>query len=518
MMPYTVPDLLRGNGPQAMRRTAVIDGARCASYADLAEGARAYAGVLAELKVGPGERVALLLPRSIEALAAFFGAQYAGTVTVFISERLRPRQVAQIIADAGAAVAFTTPRLQPLLQDCRLAPDRIVDISTARRAPGAGVPARAIGRDLAVLAYTSGSTGSPKGVMLTHDALIAGTVIVADYLDLTCSDRTLALLPWSFDYGLNQALSTLYTGGTVVIQRSAFPPELCRTLADASVTGLAGVPSLWGLLRQRHSPFFQQQFGDLRYVTNSGGALSPDLVRDIRRAHPQAGLYLMYGLTEAFRSTYLAPELADTRPDSIGQAIPNTEILVVSDGRPCGPGEPGELVHRGPTAGLGYWQDAEATARTFRAHPFALADPARPETVVYSGDYVRADADGYLYYLGRRDEQFKSRGIRVSPAEIEAEILSSGMIAEAVVFSRGGTAIDPVIVAAVLPADQDSFSLPVLMDYCRSELPPHMLPARVVPVPAMPRTSTGKTDRAAVRTRLAAAGVLADDQLPAPGR
>jgi len=426
MMPYTVPDLIRDKSPRGLERTAVADGARRASYADLIAGARTYAGALAQLNVSPGERVGLLLPRSIEALAAFFGAQLAGAVTVFVSERLRPRQVAHIVADSGVTAAFTIPRLQPLLRDSRLAADRIIDVRSAGYAPAARTPIRAIGRDLAALAYTSGSTGLPKGVMLTHDALIAGTVIVADYLDLTRSDRVLALLPWSFDYGLNQALSTLYAGGTVVIQRSAFAPDLCRTLADASVTGMAGVPSLWGLLRQKQSPFLKQRFGELRYLTNSGGALAPGLVRDMRRAHPQAELYLMYGLTEAFRSTCLPPELADTRPDSIGQAIPNTEVLLVSDdGRPCGPGEPGELVHRGPTAGLGYWQDAEATARTFRAHPFAPAGAGPSETVVYSGDYAQADGDGYLYYLGRRDEQFKSRGIRTSPAEIEAEILGS---------------------------------------------------------------------------------------------
>jgi acyl-CoA synthetase (AMP-forming)/AMP-acid ligase II len=511
-MLYTVPDLLMSGGRQRRQRIAVIDGGTSASYEDLAAGAARYSQMISRLGVLPGDRVALLLPRSIETLAVFFGAQLAGAVTVFISERLRPRQIAQILGDAEAAAIFTIPRLRALLRDSPVAPDRVIDIGGAARESAATARARVIGRDLAVLAYTSGSTGRQKGVMLTHDALMSGAAIVADYLGLSSADRTLALLPWSFDYGLSQVLSTLHAGGTVVVQRSAFPPQLCRTLADAGVTGMAGVPSLWGLLRQRHSPFLKLQFSALRYLTNSGGPLSADLVRDIRQSHPQAALYLMYGLTEAFRSTYLPPDLADTRPASIGKAIPDTEILVVSDdGRPCRAGEMGELVHRGPTAALGYWRDVGATARVFRAHPCPPERPGAPETVVYSGDYVRADAEGYLYYLGRRDELFKSRGTRVNPAEIEAEIVGSGMVAEAAVFSARGHGADPVIVAAVLPADRRSFQLSELADYCRSEMPAHMLPAEIVPMPALPRTPTGKTDRAALRGRLAAAGTLGDD-------
>jgi len=518
-MPYTVPDLLMGGGRQRRQRIAVIDGGNSASYEGVAAGAARYSQIIAQLGIAPGDRVALLLPRSIETLAVFFGAQLAGAVTVFISERLRPRQIAQILVDAGAAAIFTTPRLRPLLRDSRLAPDRVIDVGRGARGSAPPARARVIGQDLAALAYTSGSTGPPKGVMLTHDALISGAAIVADYLRLSSADRTLALLPWSFDYGLSQVLSTLYAGGTIVIQRSAFPPELCRTLAGTGVTGMAGVPSLWGLLRQRNSPFLKLQFGELRYLTNSGGPLPAGLVQDIRRSHPQAALYLMYGLTEAFRSTYLPPDLADTRPTSIGAAVPNTEILVVSDeGRPCRAGETGELVHRGPTAALGYWRDPEATARVFRARPFAPARPGAPETVVYSGDYVRADSEGYLYHLGRRDELFKSRGMRVNPAEIEAEILGSGMVTEAAVFSTGSRGPDPVIVAAVLPADMRSFELSELADYCRGELPSHMLPAEIVPMRALPRTPTGKTDRIALRARLAAAGTLADGPRTEAGR
>ncbi|MGH8900428.1 MAG: AMP-binding protein [Egibacteraceae bacterium] len=506
-----MPELLAARSRQTQRRIAVIDGGDSVSYEELAEGAYQYAALIRQLKIAPGDRVALLLPRSIEALAVFFAAQFAGAVAVFISDRLRPHQVGYVISDAGASALFTTARLRPLLRDTRLAPNRVIDVGGCTSISSDLAPTRVIGKDLALLAYTSGSTGPPKGVMLTHDALVAGAAIVADYLGMTSADRTIAVLPWSFDYGLNQVLSTLYVGGTVVIQRSAFPPELCRTLIAARVTGMAGVPSLWRLLRQRYSPFLKIQFHDLRYMTNSGGSLPVDLIHDIRRAHPQVDFYLMYGLTEAFRSTYLPPSMVDARPASIGKAIPNTEILVISDeGRRCLPGEVGELVHRGPTVALGYWRDADATARVFRAHPFPSFDAAPTETVVYSGDYVKADHEGYLYYFGRRDEMFKSHGIRVNPSEIEAELLGSGTVVEAVVFSCERDNADPAIVAAVVPTDASCFRPADLFDYCRSELPQHMQPYDIISMSSLPLTPTGKTDRARLRARLVASGTLVD--------
>jgi acyl-CoA synthetase (AMP-forming)/AMP-acid ligase II len=497
---YIVSDLLATRTRQIQAMIAIIDGDRCISYGELSELAARYATLLRSLDTEPGDRIALLAPRSIETVAAFFGAQLAGAVTVFISDRLRAHQIAHIVADADVAAVLTTARLRPLLRVSSIAPHRVLDVGSPASGPSVS-GARPIGKDLALLAYTSGSTGPPKGVMLTHDALMAGAAIVADYLGLTSADRTMALLPWSFDYGLNQVLSTFYVGGTIVIQRSAFPADLCRTLIDAQVTGLAGVPSLWTILRERRSPFLKVPLPKLRYITNSGGSLAVDLIHEIPRSHHRTDLYLMYGLTEAFRSTYLPPTLVDTRPTSIGKAIPNTEILVVGDdGKPCQAGKTGELVHRGPTAARGYWRDQEATARVFRPHPFVLT--ANPEIVVYSGDYVRADDDGFLYYVGRRDEMFKSRSVRVNPSEIESELIRSGLISEAVVLGVRHVGADPSVIATVVPKDRLNFQLRDLIDYCRSELPQHMMPAEIIPVSSLPRTPTGKADRAQLRTRL----------------
>jgi acyl-coenzyme A synthetase/AMP-(fatty) acid ligase len=253
------------------------------------------------------------------------------------------------------------------------------------------------------------------------------------------------------------------------------------------------------------SPLLQLPLPSLRYVTSSGGPLAPTTIDTLCCAHPHVQVYLMYGLTEAFRSTYLDPGQVELRPRSIGKAVPNTQILVLGeDLRPCAPGKVGQLVHRGPTVAAGYWNDPAATATVFRPNP--LAPPSvTTETVVFSGDYVTSDADGYLYYVGRRDEMFKSRGIRTSHTEIETELCASGLLSEAAVIALGTDTIEPDLVAFVVPV-RPNLDLAELSTYCRAELPNHMQPHHIVPVAALPRTHHGKVDRAAVRSDLALSG------------
>lgn len=503
MAMYTVADLLIAKAARTPERTAVIDGTRRVTYAALTDLARRCANLLTR-RTDTGDRIAILLPRGADALAVYFGAHLAGAVPVFVHEQLRARQVAHIVAHAEARMVCTTTRHHGQLRDLALPAAAIVDVATLREPPLTTAVPR-IGRDIAGLIYTSGSTGPGKGVVVSHDNLLAGAAIVRDYLHLNGRDRTLALLPWSFDYGLNQVLATFAAGATVVIQRSTFGPDICRTLAATEVTGLAGVPSLWAALTAPGTPLRQMPLPALRYLTNSGGPLAPATIEQLRSAQPHLDIYLMYGLTEAFRSTYLDPAQTADRPTSIGKAIPNTEILVLDDdGKPCPPGVVGELVHRGPTVALGYWQDPDATAAVFRTHPHPAAGvptslPA--ETVVFSGDYVRADTHGYLYYVGRRDELFKSRGIRVTTTEIESEIRASGLVTEAVVAAVGTDGPDPQLLAAVI-LNADGSTLDDVRAYCRHELAPHMQPHEVVAMNTMPTTSTGKTARTAVRAHL----------------
>lgn len=506
---FTIVDLLAFNAARTPENTAVIDGLRRISYGELLDRARRCANLLVR-RIDANDRIVILLPRGIDALALYFGAHLAGAVPVFVYEQLGARQVAQIVHQSGARLICTAARQWHVLRRVDLSESAIVDVATIRESPLATAVPR-IGRDIAGLIYTSGSTGTAKGVVVTHENLLAGATIVQDYLHLTKQDRILAILPWAFDYGLNQVLAAFSAGATVVIQRSSFCPDICRTLVAAGVTGLAGVPSLWAILTTPGSTFSQTPLPALRYITNSGGALAPATITQIRTAQPQVDVYLMYGLTEAFRSTYLEPSQIEDRPTSIGKAIPNTEILVVDDqGRVCPPGVVGELIHRGPTVALGYWQDPSGTAAVFRAHPQPLAG-VPTETVVYSGDFVRADSEGYLYYLGRRDELFKSRGVRVTTTEIETELRGSGMVSEAVVAAVATDGPDPRIVAAVILGGRGA-TLDDLYAYCRRELPQHMRPNSIVVTETMPRTSSGKTARAEVRAKLSEIAATATGQ------
>lgn len=505
--PGTLWELLAAPAGVAGSTVAVESGDQAIHYRDLLRRARGCAARLHRSGVAPGDRVALLDRNSGNALAWLFGAARIGAVAVFISDKLKAPQVAQIMRHSGAGVVVTSRRLRGRLPADDPDVTHVIDVDEIGEPDQpAPLPDAPIGRHLALLIYTSGSTGPPKGVMVTHDNLAAGARIVARYLALTPRDRVLSVLPWSFDAGLNQVLSTFYVGGTVVIPRSGHPPDICRSLAEHQITGLAGVPYLWEELVRPPSRFVDLDLPALRYVTTTGGPLPPHTLRHIRKAHPDTSVYLMYGLTEAFRSTYLPPELVDGHPTSIGRAVPETEILVLhSSGRPCVVGEVGELVHRGPTVAAGYWREPEATARVFR--PLSCGPHgAWPEYVVHSGDYVRRDADGLLHFVGRQDEQFKVRGNRVGPTQVEVALLASGLVHQAVVFPDWTGEYDPVVTAVVVPAEPERFTTEALRAYCRMSLPNYLCPGRIVAVETIPQTPSGKPDRPPIRARYATGG------------
>jgi acyl-CoA synthetase (AMP-forming)/AMP-acid ligase II len=497
-VPLSTPDLLTLPAKRRPDSLAVIDGAVVLTYQELATRARRAAHALAAL-ADPGDRVVLLLPRSADSLVAYFAVHLAGLVPIVLHDQIRPRQASSSIDNADVVLAVTVPRLRPVLTGGALADHQVFDLAALldpdRTSPAGAQPhARRIGRDLAQIIYTSGSTGTAKGVMVSHDNLVAGAVLVASYLRLTSRDRTLAALPWSFDYGLNQVLATFAAHGTVVIQRAAIPARICRSLATAHVTGLAGVPGLWSALTSPPARFLREHYPALRYITNSGGHLPEPVIRAIRAAHPDTDIYAMYGLTEAFRSTYLPPDKIDHKPASIGRPIPGSDLLIVdAHDRPCPPGTEGQFVHRGPTVTLGYWRDPHGTAQVFRPHP-APPPGAVPETVVYTGDFGYADPDGDLYWTGRRDEMFKSLGIRVTPTEIETALRQLPAITDAVVavhHREDGT--EPVIVAGICGGP--GLTLDTVYRACAAEMPPHMHPHRIMLLDVLPFTSHGKPDR-----------------------
>lgn len=482
-------------GERAGDRLALDGRDGATDYSTLVRRAAAIGQALTDAGVQRGDRVAILLERGAEAASAFFGAMAVGAVAINVNETLRPRQIEHILSHSGARVLLTVAEMLARLPRPLDTPAAVLDLSQVAAAANL-TPVESIGCDVAQIIYTSGSTGLPKGVALSHANLWSGMRTVTSYLAVTASDRIASLMPFSFDYGFNQLLCAVGTGATLVVERSPIPQQITATLRAQAVTILPAVPPLW--LQVLHVDAFRATpLPALRAMTNTGGRLPTEAVRALRRVQPQAKLFLMYGLTEAFRSTYLPAEEVDRRPDSIGKAIPGAEIYVLrNDHTPCAAGEIGELVHRGPTVALGYWQDPEATARVFRPNPLRPAGAPESERVVFSGDLVRRDEEGFLYHVGRRDRMIKTLGYRVSPDEVVTVLYASGEITEGIVTSEPDEERGERIVAYVVL--RAGGSLARLEEYCRIELPRYMQPARIEVRDALPRLPSGKYDLAGV--------------------
>jgi acyl-CoA ligase (AMP-forming) (exosortase A-associated) len=337
--------------------------------------------------------------------------------------------------------------------------------------------------------------------MLSHANIWLGAVSVAHYLGLAPQDRVLGVLPLSFDYGQNQLLSTWAAGAQVVPLDYLAARDVIRAVEEQGITTLAGVPPLWVQLIE--TPWPPRAALALRRVTNSGGRLPASIVRRLRELFPAAEVNLMYGLTEAFRSTYLDPAEVDRRPDSIGKAIPNAEILVVrEDGSLCGPGVEGELVHRGALVALGYWNDPQRTAERFRPPPAREGGCGSSERAVWSGDRVVTDEDGFLYFVGRADEMIKTSGYRVSPTEIEEVVYETGLVRDAVALGIDDPRVGQQITLVVSPPNGTALDPEALLAMLRKQLPLYMVPRQVVVRPALPRSPNGKFDRSLLRREL----------------
>ena len=379
--------------------------------------------------------------------------------------------------------------------------------ATAIRSGGEAVaPVQRWGNDVAQIVYTSGSSGLPKGVAVSHANLWALTRAVVSYLGLTEADRLASLLPFSFVYGVGQLLCAARAGAALVVERSPLPQQMIETVRGEGATVLAAVPPLWARLL-RVPAFREAPLPRLRIMTNAGGHLPPEAVRALQQAQPGAQLYLMYGLTEALRCSYLPPEELGRRPQSMGRAIPGGEVYVLlEDGTPAPPGEIGELVYRGPTVTLGYWNDPELTAQVFRPNPLGPPGASDAERVVFSGDLVRRDDEGFLYFVGRRDRIIKTMGYRVGPDEILGVLYASGEVVDAEVLGEPDEARGERIVAYVVLAEQGSIER--LQVYCGRELPRFLQPARFEVRDALPVLASGKHDVEAMRASSGRSGAM----------
>lgn len=459
-------------------------------YAELEAAAARLAGWLAALGLSEGARVATWLPKTRTACLMPLAAPRAGLVHVPVNPLLKRAQVAHILADSGAALLLTQAARAATLEAGDVPEGASVRIDSGE---GDALPPSSADADsLAAILYTSGSTGLPKGVMLSHANLWLGARSVSQYLAIEPNDRVLGVLPLSFDYGQNQLFSTWAAGAAVAPLDYLTARDVVKAVDRVGATTLAGVPPLWTQLLDADWP--AETAAKLRRLTNSGGALTGKMVRDLRERFPAADLYPMYGLTEAFRSTYLAPSLVDTHPDSIGRAIPYAEVLVVrSDGMQAQVGEPGELVHAGRLVAQGYWQDRERTAERFRPAP---AFSAFGGMAVWSGDTVVADEAGLLRFVGRDDEMIKSAGNRISPTEVEEAVLAGDEARAAVAVGVPDVRLGQAIVVTLVgsAAREEALRARLLRT-----LPNFMQPVRYRWLTELPHNANGKLDRAAIK-------------------
>ena len=488
------------------------------SYAELDAAIGRFAAGLLALGLERSERVAIYLDKRPETVTAFFGTSAAGGVFVPVNPILKAEQVGYILQDCNVRVLVTSPErfatLRDTLAGCHDLRHVVLTgkVDTRPDLPGASVvrwdelcaapPAtghRIIDTDMAAILYTSGSTGRPKGVVLSHRNMVAGGKSVAQYLENHAGDTLLAALPLSFDAGFSQLTTAFHSGARVVLLNYLMPRDVLKAVEKEKVTGLTAVPPLWIQLSQLQWP--ETVTEHLRYIANTGGRMPLETLTTLRGMLPKTRPFLMYGLTEAFRATFLPPEQADVRPDSIGKAIPNAEIMVLrEDGSECAPNEPGELVQRGALVAMGYWNDPEKTAERFK--PLPARAPGRqsglvlPEIAVFSGDTVRRDEEGYLYFIGRRDEMIKTSGYRVSPTEVEEILYATRLVGECAAFGVAHDTLgQSIVVIATAPAG-GTLDTAALLAECRARMPAYMVPGRIeVREGPLPRNPNGKIDR-----------------------
>lgn len=490
------------------------------SYADTWRMSRAASAQLVSIGMTRGDRVAIYLEKRIETVAAMFAVCAGGGIFVPVNHVLKAAQVSHILRDSGASVLITSgdrlTQLASVLPATRISQVIVVgqaapvtgspwelhrweDGQSAGGDPG---PPRTIDIDPAAILYTSGSTGKPKGVVLSHRNLIVGAESVSSYLMNTSDDVILSVLPLSFDAGLSQVTTAFSVGAHCVLMNYLLPSEVPKLCGQYEVTGLTCVPPLWLQLADATWP--EEASRRLRYWANTGGRMPRATIDRLRGIFTAADTYLMYGLTEAFRSTFLDPSEVDRRPDSIGKAIPNAEILVLRpDGTPCSPGEEGELVHRGALVALGYWNDPARTAERFRPVRRQGQEWRAPETAVWSGDTVVADEDGFLYFVGRRDGMIKTSGYRVSPGEIEEAAFGTGLVRDAVAIGIEDETLGQRIVLFATPTMPD-LDIAELLSALKQLLPLYMVPSSIELRDELHRSPNGKYDLGLLRAEVTA--------------
>ncbi len=489
-------------------KTALFGGGASLTFRQLHAEAVAAAQALAQLGVRPGDRVGICMQKTLDQVIAILGVLWANAIFVPIHPVLRAEQIGHVVTDCEMKLLITeSARIAELRS---IVPGRMVLghdpeeegiaslVKLRQECQGSETFFQAKPDGTAAIIYSSGSTGRPKGIVISHRNLADGARIVASYLGTTAADRIAGVLALNFDHGLNQLWQTLHVGSSLYLHDLIFPRDLFRLIARERLTALPLMPVIISRMFDPQFPALDADldFSALRYVSTTGGPVTARMLEQLKKTFPGTDIVLMYGLTEAFRSSWLPPDQITIRPASIGKAIPEVELYVFDEqGQECPPGVAGQLVHRGGCVAKGYWNAPEATAERFRQ-----IDRFPGETVVFSGDLVRRDEEGYLYFLGRMDSMIKTYGFRISPTEIEEHARRFEGVLDAVAFGVDNPEIGQDITVVYTTTDRTPLACDALTDHFRVGMPHHMVPRSFVHLEEFPSTgSGGKVDRVLAR-------------------
>lgn len=506
-----VDEFLTRSAERFPDKTAVMCGGQRVTFAELNTASDSFASSLAERGITNGDRIGVLLENGIDAACAIMGILKAGAAFSVISQTIKEDKLRFILEDCGARALVTQPIFSRMVESVQRAiptlefvvscgpgltdDDRTVCFadqpSPGRRTSSIRPP---IDLDVAALIYTSGSTGFPKGVTVSHRNVVSAATSITQYLENRADDVIINVLPFSFDYGLYQLLMSLKVGATLVLEKSfAYPYKVVETVREQGVTGFPGVPTVFAMLLQMKN-LDPGLFDSVRYVTNTAAALPPSHISKLQSMFRNARIFAMYGLTECKRVAYLPPEELTRRPTSVGKAMPNVEVYIVDeDGNQVPPGETGELVVRGSNVMLGYWNRPQETAKALRAgkQPW--------DRVLYTGDLFTADEDGFLYFVARKDDIIKSRGEKVSPAEVERIIYELDAVQEVAVVGIPDPILGRALKAVVVLVEPGAVSERDIVHHCGSRLESFMVPKEVEFRASLPKTSSGKISRQAIQ-------------------
>ena len=486
-------------------KVALVCGAARSTYRELATAASSFAGFLAEKGLKKGERVAIYIDSSPQTVIAIFGALEAGGCIVVINPATQAERLGYILENCNARFLVTSveKRAQVLQASAACTARPILVWTGAGEEKEEGIPftrimqearpaprVRLIDNDLAGIVYTSGSTGKPKGVTHLHRTFNTAVEAVAEYLENNAEDVILGVLPLSSSYGLLQLLVTFWTGGRVVLEKGfGYPYEIIKRIKEEKVTGLAGAPTIWAIIL-RLEGLEKEDFSSLRYITNAAAAMPASFVPRLRRVFPTTKIFLMHGLTECLRTTYLPPEEIETRTTSVGTGMRNIELWVEdADGVRLGPGHVGEMIVRGSTLMVGYWNDPEGTAKAL------IPGPLPGEKVLRTRDLFRMDEEGYFHFVARSDELIKSRGEKVSPIEVEDVIYTMDAVNEVRVIGVPDTILGQAIRAEIVLKEGRQLTAQEVKAHCRRFLEDFKIPHAVEFVVSLPKTQGGKIKR-----------------------